>query len=850
MDKFDRSFVDASIDEVLAKLTLKEKISLLGAPNWWNTNAIPRLNIPSVRMSDGPNGVRGSSHFISVPAQCLPCATSLAATFQPDLIKDVGKFLAEEAKIKGSVILLAPTCNIQRSPLGGRAFESFSEDPFLSGTITASYVKGLQENGVASSIKHFVGNEMEDKRTAVDSVIGERALREVYLYPFMWAQKEAGPWFYMTSYNRLNGTHASEDATLLKNILRKEWGYTGPVMSDWHGTYSVAPALNAGLDLEMPGPPKWRTPQLVSQSLSAGLTTRAVLDDRVRNLLTFVQKMAQTSPETVYGDGIERSRDKPELRDFAKRVAGEGMVLLQNKGILPLKKEKVKKVLVVGPNAKGRVINGGGSANLKPTYVITPFQGIEEQAKKIGAEISYSLGCYAHKYLPTLEDKLSTADGEPGWKCTFFAHDAAGEATIEKSSYVLTDTRVKLNDFIPPGLGSEWSIKLKGEMVMEEDGPWEWGLTVSGRAKLFVDGEMIIDNWTKQTPGEFFYGQGTEEEKAVKEYKKGQKLSVYVLYTNTNPPNTNDRDDSQPALMIGVRLGGCLKIDPEQAIQAAERAAADSDAVIFVGGLTSEWESEGFDRPNLFMPGLQDEVVRRLSLANPNTVVCLQAGSALAMPWIDTVNAVLQVWYGGNEAGRAMAEILFGAINPSGKLPLTFPKRDEDVPAFLNFKSQDLRVEYTEGIYVGYKWYDARKITPLFPFGHGLSYTTFSLSSLSVTTPSSTLEASASIRVKNTGTLTGSTVVQLYILPPSFPTLPRPTKSLRAFVKVRDLTPGEEREVKLQVDRWAFAYWQEGEGGGWTALPGSYTVLVGESSADTPLRAEWVVEKGTKWTGL
>ncbi|KAF9562128.1 beta-glucosidase [Agrocybe pediades] len=807
-------------------------------------------------MSDGPNGVRGSSHFVPTPAQCLPCATALASTFDQDLVESVGDFLAQETKLKSSVVLLAPTCNIQRTPLGGRAFESFSEDPHLSGSLVVAYVHGLQKQGVAATVKHFVGNDQEDERTAADSVMSDRALREIYLYPFMLAQKQAQPAAIMTSYGRIKAIHCSENKELLTNILRKEWGFAGVVISDWFGTYGVDQPLNAGLDLEMPGPPRWRTTSLVLHCLSAKKLSMSTLDERVTTLLTFVQKQARRNKDIVYGDGVERSRDTPEMRQFCRKVAAEGIVLLKNENnLLPLSGKPLN-IAVIGPNVKERVISGGGSAALKATYVVTPWSGILAGAPS-NYKIQYHVGCYAHKYLPTLENNLKTPRGEPGWLCTFFAHDENGEISHPVQQFILNDTRVKLNDFLPKGLTETWSIKLEGKLTFDKTAPYELGLTVAGRAKLWVDGALTIDNWTKQTPGDFFYGQGTIEEKATINLTAGKSVDVLVLYTNTAPPDGEDENGegrlSQPALMRGVRLGGCEKIDGNEAIEEAVAIARNVDAVILVGGLTPEWESEGFDRPSLRLPGRQDELFEKVAEANPNTIVCIQAGSAVSMPWISKVNSLLQAWYSGNEAGNAIADVVFGKVNPSGRLPLTFPARIEDVPAHLNHRSENGKIHYREDLFVGYKHYQARNIAPLFAFGFGLSYTRFSLAELCMKqvtpyTGPDTLQLDVAVTVRNEGDRIGSEVVQLYV---SFPEigLTTPKYQLKGFAKARDLQVGASREVIIRLDKYAFSFWDENEGV-WQIARGKYGIHVGTSSDNLVVEGYFESAESHTWSGL
>ncbi|KAJ3558052.1 hypothetical protein NM688_g1141 [Phlebia brevispora] len=848
-----RSFLDADVHELTQKLTMDEKISLLGAPNWWNTTAIPRLGIPSVRMSDGPNGVRGSSHFVSTPAQCLPCETCMAATFDPDLVHHVGELLAEETKVKSSVILLAPTCNIQRNPLGGRAFESFSEDPHLSGTLAAAYVNGLQSKGVAATIKHFVVNDQEHERTAANSDVSDRALREIYLYPFMLAQKSAKPWAFMTSYGRLHNTHCSENPYLLQDILRKDWGFDGLVMSDWFGTYSVDLSVKAGMDLEMPGPPRWRTPLLMNHMLSSKKLLPATINERVSNLLSFVQRMAKRNPNVVYGDGKERTRHNKEAEQFTRKLAAEGMVLLKNDvPVLPVKPEngKAKKVAIIGPNAKDRVISGGGSAALKASYIVTPFEGLTKNAPA-GLDIKYEVGCYAHKYLPTLEDLLKTPSGEPGWACSFYNHDEHGNPVGNSvADFVLNDTRIKLNDFLPTGLTPTWTIKLNGKLTVEKAAEYELGLTVAGRAKLFVDGKLVVDNWTRQRPGEFFYGQGTVEEIGVVKLEANKPVDIYVEYTNTKPVGP-ESDRSQPALMRGVRLGGCEKINPYKAMDAAVKLAKESDVVIVVAGLSPDWESEGFDRPTLNMPGLQNELISRVGKANPNTVVCVQAGSAVAMPWVDDVNAIIQAWYSGNEVGNALSDVIYGVINPCGRLPITLPVREQDIPSFLNMRSENGQIHYREDLFVGYKWYQARDIKPLFPFGFGLSYTTFELYNLTFTnivSHDASFKMDVSVSVRNTGAVRGSEVVQLYItLPPNGLTTPK--LQLRGFGKARDVAPGESATVKISLDKYALSYW-DAVYNVWRAQAGEYGVSVGTSSADIVLKSDFTLENEFTWSSI
>jgi len=465
--------------------------------------------------------------------------------------------------------------------------------------------------------------------------------------------------------------------------------------------------------------------------------------------------------------------------------------------------------------------------------------------------IEHTVGCYAHKYLPTLENNLKTASGEPGWLCTFYNHDSQGQLTDPVAGFVIKDTRVKLVDFLPPGLTANWTIKLTGQLTVDKTASFELGLTVAGRAKLWVNGNLTIDNWTKQTPGDFFYGQGTIEEKAIIDLTANVAVDVLVEYTNTSPPKEEEDVSSQPALMLGVRLGGCEKIDDDAAIESAVALAAKCDAVLFVAGLTPEWESEGFDRPTLSLPGRQDEVISKIAAANPNTIVCIQAGSATSMPWVADVRGVVQAWYLGNEVGNAIADVIWGKVNPGGRLPLTFPIRIEDTPAYLNERSENGQIHYREDLFVGYKHYHARAVKPLFPFGFGLSYTTFSFSNLTVSgveVHQTGLKFSVSLTVKNEGLVTGSEVAQLYISYPGIG-ITTPIHQLKGFAKTKDVAPGASHDLVIDLDKYALAFWDSTKNK-WTISAGRYGIHVGASSEDFRLKGELNLTKGLTWQGL
>ncbi|KLT43432.1 putative beta-glucosidase [Cutaneotrichosporon oleaginosum] len=848
----DRSFLEVDVDELLCQLTTEEKISLLAGKNWWETVSIPRLNVPSIKVTDGPNGARGSSFFKMTKASAIPSETCLASSFSTELVGKAGALLAEEAKARGAVCLLAPTINIQRSPLGGRAFESFSEDPTLSGHLAAAYVNGLQTSGVSACIKHFVCNDQEHERNGEDSIIAERALREIYLRPFQIAQREAGPWAMMTSYNKVNGTHVSENKRLLQDLLRKEWGYDGLLVSDWYGTYSVSDSINAGLSLEMPGPTIWRQPRMVQHLLTSHKLEMRTIDARAREVLAWCQKLAQLNPELVYRPPMpERTRDSDSERasDAAilRRLAGEGVVLLKNDGVLPIRQGRVA---VIGPNAKTRVISGGGSAALRPLWTVNAWEGLND-GKPAGVDLSYSLGLQGAKFLPMLDECFTTLDGKRGFELLHYATNAKGEVAQQPT---VTDTHdvsdMFLADFRHPGLGAHYVTEVRARFTSPITGRYEFGLSVTGQGWLYIDEELVIDNATKQTMGSKYFGNGTVEEKGSVAVEKGKTYTLRVVHDSRLPPSR--AVSGTPFIVKGIRIGAFPLIDAQQAMDDAVAAARAADAVVFVAGLNADYESEGYDRPTLSLPLTSDELITRIAEANPNTVVVVQAGSAVSMPWASKVKGIMQAWYGGNEAGNGIADVVYGKRNPSGRLPLSFPVKESDIPSALNFKSARTRVHYDEGIWVGYKHYNARGIAPLFPFGHGLSYTTFEYSDLAIDVKKGDeWRATARATVTNTGTVKGDHSVHFYTAPPpESPTgLRHPEVTLQGFAKVYDLAPGKSATVEVQLDKYAISHWDEYDNT-WKAEVGDWALKIGQDAQTMVAEVPFTVSSEMAWAKL
>ncbi|KAH7401212.1 glycoside hydrolase superfamily [Pyrenochaeta sp. MPI-SDFR-AT-0127] len=831
-------FAPWSIEEVLEQLTIDEKVSLLAGKDFWHTRDIPRLSVPSIRLSDGPNGIRGTKFFGSVPSACLPCGTAIGATFDSDLAIEIGHLLGDEAHAKGAHVVLGPTINIQRGPLGGRGFESFSEDPLLSGTLAGNYINGLKSKGINVALKHLVCNDQEHERMAVNSILTTRALREIYLLPFMIATRLGRPAAMMTAYNKINGIHVVEDPSILRDIVRKEWKWDGLFMSDWFGTYSTSEAINAGLDLEMPGPSRWRGPALV-HAVSANKVSTAEVDERVRAVLKLVK---DSSKAGIIENAPEVELNRPADRRLLRKVAAESIVLLKNEdNILPFSRER--KIAVIGPNAKVATFCGGGSASLNAYSAVTPFEGIEALA---AGGIEFAQGAYGFKMLPQLGKEL-IANGKPGFTLRFFNEPPTSATRTLLEERHLDNSDIFFLDYDHPQLNPIWYAEADGNFTAAESGTYDFGLCVQGTGRLYIDGKLLVSNVENQRPGPSFLGSGTLEETGSKELVAGQTYRITVQWgcakTSTRKtPGTVDFGHG------GLRFGGCIRLDPQQAIEAAARLAASVGQVIICAGLGPEWESEGDDRTSMALPPNTDELISRVLDANPNTAVVVQSGTPVSMPWSGRAKAILHAWYGGNEGGNGIADVLFGQVNPSGKLPLTFPERLQDNPTYLNYRSEGGRVLYGEDVYVGYRYYEQVEVAPLFPFGHGLSYTTFSLTGLELHTQTQQDNMSVRCTLTNTGSRTGAEVVQVYIAPVS-PPIKRPIKELKAFVK-HVVDPGQSIEVKITIDILRdTSFWEE-KSGRWCSFAGEYNVMIGTSSAGSHLSKLFRVDKTRYWLGL
>lgn len=792
---------------------------MLAGTGVWYSSGVPRLGIPPFRMADGPNGVRGIWSEMSPTSAATPVGTALGATWNPDLVEKIGNVLADEVKDKNGHILLAPTVNIHRTPIAGRNFECFSEDPYLSGMIASAYIKGLQDRGIGACIKHFVANDQEYERNTISSEVDERTLREIYLEPFRIAIRNSKPWAVMSAYNRVNGRYACENDHILLDILKGEWGFEGIVLSDWFGTYDEDVPYG-GLDLEMPGAARWMEGSLVRKALANGTLTEARLDDKVRRLLCVLEKAGLLDDASAHP---ERATNNPGHRRIIRDAAREAIVLLKNDGTLPLK--KVKTIAVIGPHAAHASIFGAGSSSaFRPHYVVSPLEGIKNRAGK-DIRVEYAPGCLIHKSLPApAPGTLSTADGHPGLNLSLF--NGTGFSGGPVHTQITPCVEHGWFYVSVPGVDQEsFSMIQEGFFTPQGSGLHKLALGGVGWSKLYLDDRLLIDHSHDSD-------MGCELITEI-ELEDGKAHPIRIEYYWKGDPRWRS-----------VKLGH-LPPQSRDPIGEAVKLAKKSDVVILVAGLNREWEAEGFDRVDMKLPGAQNELIERVARAHKDTIVVLNAGSAVEMPWIDKVPAVVQLWYDSQEQGNALADVLFGDVNPSGRLPTTFPVRLEDNPAFINYPGENGRVRYGEGIFVGYRYYDKKKLAPLFCFGHGLSYTSFKYSNLRLSRKSIHPDQSLTIKVDvtNTGKVAGREVVQLYVHDVKS-TFARPEKELKAFAKIQ-LKPKQTKTVTFTLDREAFWFFDTLKNG-WSTEAGEFEILIGASSRDIRLNGEVVLEPGKR----
>lgn len=811
------------IESLLDQMTLQEQVALLSGADFWTTFPVPRLDIPAVKVSDGPNGARGGIFKDGPSTACFPAGIALAATWNPDLVQQAGAALGQEALLKGARVLLAPTVNLQRTVFNGRNFECHSEDPWLSSELAVAYVRGVQSQGVAATIKHFVGNESEYQRMTMSSDIPERALRELYLLPFERAVKEAGVWAVMTSYNRLDGTFAADHRRLVTQVLREEWGFDGLVMTDWFAGHDTVLSVQAGTDLEMPGPARERGDKLV-QAVNQGRLPAQAVRDCARRVLRLMERVGSFQDPVI---PAERADDLPAHRALIRELGAQGCVLLKNESrTLPLEKTPGARVALIGLAALVPQIMGGGSATVNAHYRIAPIDALRAQWPQ--ASFTHSVGADIHRWVPVLRAPVTIE--------YFDSPDLAGPVVqvqqVDSTEQMWTEHR-------PEGVtGQHFSARATLDYVAQQSGHYQFSLISAGRSRAFINGQLAVDAWSGWSRGETYFTFGCDEVVHARDLQAGETCQITIEYSTATP---------EPIPMRALRFGA-HRVLGEPDIAAAVQAASEADLAVVFAGLNAEWDNEGLDRNCLELPQRQNELIARVVAANPRTVVVLQTGSPVTLPWLDAVPAVLQAWYPGQECGNAIADVLLGAAEPGGRLTQSWPLREPDSVAFgqpLNYPGQDGHVRYDEGLFIGYRHYQQRGLQTLFPFGHGLSYTEFEYGPLRGLP--SRFKAGDSITVevpvRNTGRRAGQAVVQLYVQDEAC-SVPRPLRELKGFAKLQ-LEAGASGLARLTLTMRAFAFFDDRRAA-WVAEAGRFQLQAGVSvdrivaSATVELEEDWI----------
>jgi len=801
----------------LERLSLENKVGLLSGQDKWSLPAVPAIGLESIVMSDGPTGVKcdGSLPIRSV---MTPCGTALAASWNTDLVEAIGALLGETARANGVHVLLAPGTNILRSPLGGRNFEYYSEDPLLAGKITCAYVRGVQSASVAATVKHFVCNEAETHRFDGNVVVDEQPLREIYLLPFELAVREANAWAIMCSYNRLRGTYMSAHP-ILDDTLRSEWGFDGVVVSDWGAVHdTVGPGVN-GLDIEMPGPPKFWGDELIA-AVRSGEVPEAHIDEKVLRILRLGRRTGALGGTRAEPDP---RRDGSDASSLVRKAAVESFVLLRNENeLLPL--SSPSRIAVLGHHAAHPALQGGGSSNVGPSFGTSPLEGIRRLVGE-AVEVVHEPG-YVPALMPRLDLSWVTApDGTEGFTVEFFdAHDQFGaiRSETQRRNFFIWDKTVDgrpLHDL---------RVRLSATLIPPVDGEYVFGVDCSGAGTLRIDGDEVLAlapehdlDWSAL-------------------FRVNPRGVGRMTLEGGQPVDFEMEFRAQPGSKggeIGLITLRAFPPAPDDLLERAVQVAADADVAVVIAGLGEEFESEGFDRSSLELPAEQVRLISAVAAANPATVVVVSAGAQVLMDWAARVPAVLLVWYPGQEYGDALAEVLLGGAEPGGRLPMTFPARAEEAPVFEPGPDDAVANEwhYRDGLFVGYRHYDRNQLTPAYCFGHGLGYTTFDYEDLRVERKGRDdggLEVEVVVRVRNTGGRRGKAVAQLYV---GSEHEERPLRELKDFRSVV-LDAGAEENVHFTLRERAFSRWDV-ELGDWAIISGAHTVAVGSSSRDLHLTA-------------
>jgi len=814
-----RRQIEERVEDLMSRMTLEEKVDMLGGENL-NTKENKRLCIPKILMSDGPLGPTILKHSTNYSAMI-----NLAASFDTNLMWRVAESIGEETRVMGRNMLLAPMINIIRLPHWGRSFEAFSEDPYLSSRMTVAYVKAVQSKNVIACAKVITANNQEWNRINVDARIDERAMREIYFPSMKAAVQEARTWSVMTSYNKVNGDYGAESKYLLTDVLKDEWGFDGFTVCDWGGSHSTVKMAKAGLDLEMPHA-KFYGKKLLDAVIS-GEVHESLINDKVSRILKAMFR-AGLFDESAYSYGGHSNT--PERNALAREAALKSIVLLKNESsILPLQKDKIKSIAVIGPNGDVARMTAGGSGDLEGNYGISPFEGILNQAGK-NIEVKFARGVPEGKSsLPIIgEEYFLLKDGKPGIEAEYFnCVDFTGEPAL---------TRIEKNidfDWNSGGNGDSdkygspqpgvintnyWSGRFTGLLKSPGTGVYEIGFYANDGGSLYINGELVVDNSLADLPGQF-----------KSAYYKFEADRTYEIRANYYEVTGTSQ----------FRLGLEAYAPDYTSVNDATALAKAADVVVLCLGLHKKMEGEANDRTELGLIAEQLDLLKKVIEVNKNTIVVLNNGTPITISeWIDDVPAVIDAFYPGQEGGNALAEILFGIVNPSGKLPITFLEKWEDSPAYGTYPGIREKAIYKEGIFVGYRWFDKKNIEPLFPFGFGLSYTTFKFSDLKLSSKTMKQEGEMeiSLKVKNTGKMDGDEVVQLYIRDKKA-SVEREVKALKGFARV-SLKTGESKTVNMKIDKSALSFYDV-KAKKWVAEPGMFEVLIGASSRDIRLRGEF-----------
>ncbi len=820
----NRPIDEKKIADIVTSLTLEEKVAMCHANTKFTSTGVERLGIPDVCYSDGPHGVREEIAKDSwAPAgwdndysTALPCGMALASTWNPEMGALFGHVLGAETRYRNKDVILAPGFNIVRHPLNGRNFEYLSEDPHLICEMAVTEIKAIQEHDVAACAKHFAANNQEMNRFKVDVDMSERALRELYLPGFKASVQRGGAMTIMGSYNRFRGQWCCHNHYLLQDILKEEWGFKGLVVSDWNGVSNTAEAAANGLDVEMGtelgNRDHFLGPEYL-KGLKEGIYSEEDLNDKVTRILRVLMAVGLQDKNRKAG-----AFNTLEHQQATRFIAQEAMVLLKNdKQVLPMNLSKIKTVAVIGENALLKSAYGGGSSEIKAKYQITALEGIKNACGK-DVEVVFASG-----YPDVREDfssipteclgAVDDGSGISGWKTEFMGAHGQGDVKFQRTDQEINTDWFEETKTLPEIVGDAFFVRYTATITAPKSGEYSFTVKTDQGFNFSIDDEVKMQFW--ECKSEVLNRNASVELEEGKQYK-------LVLQ--------QQRSIKGKRLQFGWNIPS-EELSHESSMNVALTAAKEADAVIFVGGLTKHDDSEGKDRPHMRLPLGQDEVIEALAEVNANTAVVLLAGSPVEMPWIDKVSSVVLGWYAGMESGNALADLLFGKVNPSGKLPVTFPKKLEDTPAATVGEYKADSVYYNEGIFVGYRWYDAKNIEPLFPFGHGLSYTSFEYSDLSVQNESGAIEIRGS--VKNSGAVVGKEIVQVYVGKKET-VIERAPKELKGFRKL-EIQPGESSDFSINLTADDLAYFNEDKND-WSVENGSYEVYVGSSSRDIRLQ--------------